>query len=323
MYALVSDLISESQNIQGFEPSNQLRNISGEFITQATQNNSYLEQAVAQFEPLPYEAKSWLSVIFGAVVENTQNATISAPILFKTLKAWLAKFPTIAIPDDDEDWEYPALDKEQQRIADALPPLCQGLVAHLARHESLRQQLASDTDFIERLEILEEYSYGLNWVKELLTRESGELILLEPTTQSAFKIAYHNVGNCFHLFSLIQHLLGKQIPTGKKPKLKIAKAAQGLTATRCSDEAWWHYGDCLSPTPDILGSIWGEAYVSAIPQHNEQKIIILWQPILQSRSWDSSFFGTQIEAIPASVRILQPLSANETQQLITELKLEV
>ena len=74
-----------------------------------------------------------------------------------------------------------------------------------------------------------------------------------------------------------------------------------------SDEAWWHYGDPRSAKADVRRSIWGEALVREIPVIDGQRVILLW-PTLVSRTWDSAFFGPQLDALMPDVIVEAELS---------------
>jgi hypothetical protein len=86
-----------------------------------------------------------------------------------------------------------------------------------------------------------------------------------------------------------------------------------LSAADAKDEAWWHYGSCLSPTPELVYSIWGEMSPKYIQRIDGQQLMLLWSPLLASRVWDSGFYHPFLEVCPPKVEIIEQLSALDVQ----------
>lgn len=303
------------------QDSQHIQDAQSNFVNTAINDDSLLTKAVELLPQLPYGAASILSVLIGAVTENNQKVAIASPGITSLFLIWLDKLPTPLIKEDEEV-ELPALDNEQQDIAENLPNLCRSLVSHLARDPEQRQ-LFSTKENRSRVSHLLDYSSALHWVLELIERQSGEVLLLNPTNIEGYVIRYTNVGNWFQLFSLIQHQLGNQIHATHTPNEDIAEAARGDCETDdIGDEAWWHYGDCHSPEPNIVASIWGEADVASIPEYQGQKIILLWPKQIGSRQWDSSFFGVPLQMAPASVELVRQLSTQQTKNWLNDLGIQ-
>jgi hypothetical protein len=194
-----------------------------------------------------------------------------------------------------------------------MTPVSQSLVSHLARTPEERQRLATDNALIERLDALGAYSHGTTWVREILVRTSGSIIVLHPPSGAGLEVRYENVATCFHLFTLVQAALGTRIPGGRLPDPAIIAAATGRSNDRLHDEAWWHYGDPRSKTADLKFSIWGEALVRSIPVIDGSQIMLLWPPLLQSRSWDSAFFAPHLAVLKVAVTVERELSPEQCQ----------
>jgi hypothetical protein len=197
--------------------------------------------------------------------------------------------------------------------------LCQSLVTHLARLPARREALGRDAALLARLDELGPYSHGAWWVHEALLKASGSLIVLHPTGGAGLRLAFTNVSNGFHLFSLLQTAVGTRLPGGKLPDETIARAARGKSADPVTDSAWWHYGNPLSPQPDLKASIWGERPLRDIPRVEGEPVLLLWAPLLQDRSWDSGFLGPHLEAMPADASVERMLTADETRAWLQKL----
>lgn len=294
----------------GGEPAPTLRQLSGEFIHAAPKDLSLLAVAARQLTALPPNGTAWLALALGTCVEHHEDLAVhTAPALLAVFRQWLSQLPRWEDTDEeDEADDAPLLTSEQSALVEALPFLCQSLVAHLARVPAMREQLAEDGAWMEHLESVAPHSHAIGWVEELLKRRSGPLLLLHPTSGRGAMVRYENVSNCFHLFSLIQSTVGQRLPGGQVPDEKVAAAARAEGPAHVHDHAWWHYGDPRSTTADLGASIWGEAHVSSIPVIRGVQVILLWPCLLGSRSWDGGFFTPEIQAAPPSLTWEAPLS---------------
>ena len=157
-------------------------------------------------------------------------------------------------------------------------------------------------------------------VPEVTQDEEGEEEELYPDPTPEQEELLEALRPVCHLFSLLQAAVGTRLPGGRQPDPKIAAVARGQTDDDDGyDEAWWHYGDPRSKTPDLRESIWGEGLLTEIPIVNGSRVMLLWPPIMQSRTWGSGFFGPHLQALPANVVVeeeLSPESAREWSQAL-------
>jgi len=314
---VLEDFLRESRNHAGGKPSESLQQVTRAFFQRASSDPAILRAAAESLPTLPPGGAEWLAGVFGAAVTNGYDAALTTPALVQCLRSWLPRLPVPEIAQDEEGEEFdsfPDPTAEQEKLIEALRPLGQSIVAHLARMPGERQKLADDMELLERLEELDGYSPGTRWVREALLRTSGTLIVLHPPTRAGFKLRYENVATNFHLFSLLQAAVGTRIPGGRKAKPKIAAAARGETSDNVNDEAWWHYGDPRSKRPELEESIWGEGLVTDIPLINGARVMLLWPPIMQSRSWDAGFFAPHLQALPANVFFEEELSRESSRE---------
>jgi hypothetical protein len=89
--------------------------------------------------------------------------------------------------------------------------------------------------------------------------------------------------------------------------------ARGKSRGTGNDAAWWHYGQPSATTASLAASVWGEAGPDSISCVDGQQVLLLWPPLLQSRSWDAGFFSPILEASPPSVEILTVLSSTDVE----------
>jgi hypothetical protein len=319
---VLENLLDRSRRYAGEEPDAELRQASGAFLSRADTDPELLVAAANALSTLPPAGAGWLALVLGTAVERGTDAAATMPGLIEFLRSCLPKLPvpeTIRDDDGEEMESYPEPTPEQATLLEALRPVGQGLVAHLARLPAERKKLAEDGELMTRLEDLAGYSPGVNWVHEAVVRKSGTLIVLHPPSGSGLKLRYENVARNFHLFSLLQAAVGTRIPGGRQPDPKIVAAAHGQTNDRIYDHAWWHYGDPRSKTPDLRESIWGEGQLTEIPVIHGSRVMLLWPPLLQSRTWDEGFFGPHLQAMPAGVVVEEELSGENAQEWLKTL----
>lgn len=308
---------------KGTERREVLTTPTAEFLARAKEDTSLLTTAAGSLTTLHPAGAAWLAMVLGAAIEQGASAKATAPAVVDLFVSWLSRFPVeepVDYEDDDEvdqddegesedDWEPTP---EQIVLLEALPELCRSVVAHLARTPEYRAELIEDDALLERLEALGGLNSGIAWVHEALIRSSGALIVLHPPSGKCFRLRYENVGLCFHLFSLLQIAIGERIAGGRSPDPQVAAVARGEQEDDVTDEAWWHYGDPGWNTPDLNGSIWGEALVRTIPRVKGTQVMLLWPPILESRVWSTNF-GPHLQALPADVVVEEELSAADSR----------
>lgn len=292
----------------GGEPSDALRELTREFVLRATDDASIIERAAQALATLPPRGAAWLGIAIGTVVERGTGAELSAAALVDLFRSWLPQLPN----PESEAAERRAPTPQETELLSALRFVAPAVVAHLARVPDLRASLSQNLALLDRLAVLEEYTIAAAWIREALLRSSGSLILLHVQSRRGFRLQYRNVATCFHLFSLIQAAMGERAPGGRKPDPRVADAARGRLPEQVEDEAWWHYGDPRSRVADLSASIWGEALVREIPVIDGEQVVLLWPHILASRSWDSSFFGPQLDALQPDAGIEAELATADT-----------
>jgi hypothetical protein len=287
---------------RGDTPEPELRAETGAFLSRVRSEPELLKSTAPELHGLPPEGAAWLAVTFGSAIEAGADARLTGPAVWRLFADWLDRLPASGSPKPST---------EQKRLLGALTWLAQSVVAHLARMPELRAELGSDEGLLERLSFLEGHSYATTWVREAITRASGRLLVLHATEGKGAELRYENIGNCFHLFSLIQDAVGAELPGGRTPAPEVGLAARHRSSAEVADHAWWHYGDPRSPSAAIGASIWGEASPRSIPDYDGVQVILLWPPLLGSRGWGSSFFGACLDALPADLVIERILPAPE------------
>lgn len=262
---------------------------------------------------LPPHGAGWLAVTLGVMVEKGLDPHQSGQSLLALFEHLMSQFPEVN--DDDED--FPPLDEVQQIWQEAMPNLARALVSHLARLPELRARWADSETRMLRLAQLEGYGYAFSWVREVIERHSGPLTVLHVESRQGYRVHYHNIANCFHLFSLLQCRLGTLLPGGKTPDQTILAVALGEDG-RASDHSWWHYGWPQHTKPEPLFPIWGEGRTRDLPQVDGEALILLW-PVSTQRGWDTGFFGPHLDALPADLTIERALSPEEVAQKLRQL----
>ncbi len=248
-----------------------------------------------------------LAIWLGASVEHGVDPEPTSEPILRTLVKWCGSITTA---DDDEDLD-PQPDDETLTGCEYLG---QGLVAHLARSPKQRDEFAKRAEVVNELSRVEHLAVGAMWVMELLRKCSGELIVMHAEHETGFRVEYKNLSNCFHLFTLLQGELAGNMPGSKKPSPTVIAAANGKVNAEVHDQAWWHYGSGNVPTKDLTGFVPGEASPDSIARIDGHQVLLLWSPILASRSWDSGFFAPLLQAAPPSVEIKAKLSRREIRQ---------
>ena len=316
-HAHLDTLLNACHDHDGGEPSQALGRATADFLHCAANDVGILKAAAAALPNLTPDGAAWLAVVLGAAIERGDGVDHTAPAVVNLLLSWLPRLPARGGGDQKTTGSL-----DQTALLRAFPRLCQSVVAHLARMPGRRTELAQDMRLLDRLQELESHSHGAVWVREMLLRRSGSLVLLHQPSGMGFRLRYENVASCFHLFSLIQTAIGRRIPDGRRPDPAIAAAARGRPSRRLMDEAWWHYSNHRSLTADIGASIWGEASVLSIESLDGVQVIVLWPPIVASRMWDSAFFGPPVEALPPDVVVEEELSAENARSWFDRLEIE-
>lgn len=303
------------------EPEPWLVEKTNQFFESQETGSKPPQELIDGLKSLPIHGAAWLGILFGSMVEQGCDVSVTGTAMWEAFVLRMQEFPATT-EDETAAGEpvVPELSPEQVATAEAFAPLCQGLVAHLARMPELVEKLSGDAEVLQRIGFLENYSHCFMWVHEVLSRRSGTLLIIHAESARVQKFRYKNVSNCFHLFSLLQCAIGKKLPGGQHPKAAIAKAAKGEAYSESADRAWWHFG-IPSPKPDIAQMVFGEASVDSIPTVTgpdgvSEQVMVLWPTILKERSWGSGFFGPTIEASKPSVEMVEELAKDVAKQWI-------
>lgn len=304
------------------EPDEALHLVSGELLEAMEVNPTLRDHALETMPKLPPLGGSWLAIVFGTMLENGLDPSLSTPAILTTLKAHLSALPDIQFPESDAEPEIPDLEPSQLAIAEALEWLCQSLVAHLSCLPHERAKLAEDQALWGQLQSASAYSMGPAWVAHLLQRVSGDLVALHVPSKQGFLLRYENLENCFHLFTFLQISLGKRLPGGKKPSKSIVKAAKGLTYLEDGIvQACWHYNQPSKKAGSTV-AIDGEGPISSLSTVDGVQVILLGSPSDEPLSWDSSYFGPLIEPAPPSLEVIRSLDDDEILTWLQKLNIK-
>ena len=248
-----------------------------------------------------------LACWLGARVEQGAAPEPTLQPVLQTFLRWSRTIETA----EDEDEEDP--DPEQETL-DGLQYLGQALVSHIAHaDEQDRTSITKTRDVYNEFERVEHLSVGACWVLQLLRQHSGQLVVLDVENKKGVIARYENISNCFHLFTLLQGAVADPLNAERQSSELVQAIARGDEHGEVEDEAWWHYGQCHTPQSDIAAAIWGEMGPDCIDSIDGKQVILLWPPILQQRSWDSSFFQPILDQKRPNVELLRVLSEAEIQ----------
>jgi len=307
-------LLAVCRDYDGNDLSESLREAMANFIREAADDVSLLAMASESLTGLPPLGASFFAVAIGAVVEDKGRPEFSTAGVWDLFISLLSRLP--ASNDEIEANADPD-------IIIALSKVSRSVVSHLSGMPDQVAELVKDQDLLNRLDVLEPFSDGVLWVRQLLLQSSGSLIVIHPPSAKGVKVKYNNIGQCFQLFSMLQIAIGQRLPGGRLPEPEVTAAVHGSSPHEVHDTAWWHYGDPRCATPSLSSSIWGEALVSSIPQINGEQVLLLWPRILQSRGWTSGFFGARIERALPSVIIEHELTSQQVQTWMDKLGITV
>lgn len=316
MSEVFEKLAAASRNWAGDAPTGTMLSTTRAFQAAAATDDSLLREAAQSLGGVDPGAAAWIAVALGTLVEGGASPDLGGPAILEQLRAWL---PKLRVPGKDEAAALPDPTPEQTTSLAQFRYLAQAAVTHLARLPAQRHVMAEDAALIDRLDDLRGFTPGAWWIWEALRKTSGTVVLLHPPSGTGLRLAYANVSNCFHLFSLLQSAVGTRIPGGRTPDETIGRVARGQSSDTVSDEAWWHYGNPMSPKADVAATLWGEGLVREIPRVGGEQVMLLWPPILQGRGWDAGFLGPHLEAMPADASVERMLTPDECRTWLAKL----
>lgn len=254
----------------------------------------------------------FLAVWLGARVEHGRDPDRTGQPIVDAFLKWSGTIATAPADaeGDDAGGEAPPPDDETSA---GLRLLGQALVAHLARSPQLRRWCAETDRVYQEFQRVEPLSIGAVWVLELLRQRSGRLVVLNVRHRVGVVVRYSNIATCFHLFTLLQGALAGVMPDARKASPQLLDIARGKSRDEGQDAAWWHYGQAGAASPHLGSSVWGEAGPDSISSIDGRQVMLLWPPLLQSRTWDTGFFSPVLEACLPSVEVIEVLSAGDVE----------
>jgi hypothetical protein len=310
--AALTNLLAACRTYKGGEVDAAFNNAAQAFYAAARAQPKIAARAARELRGLPPLGAFLLANMLGAMVETGGTADRSGQAVWDLFLAWLPQ-----VQRGLSSHHPPSA--RQQELAEAFSVAARSVVAHLAHLPDLRMQAGADSGLVAQLGELQELTPGAGWVRQALIARSDALIVLHVPSGRGLRLRYDNVANCFHLFTLIQGAVGQCLPGGREPNRFIVDMARCITLIEdATDEAWWHYGRPHAAEPDLTTQIFGEAWVGDIPRVDGVQVILLWPPILNSRTWHTGFFSPQLFAMPASVVVEGELSAQEYQDWLTK-----
>lgn len=296
---------------RGLKPSDGLREAIGVFAKRPDCDPERVADALPGLES-PAGA-GFLGVWLGAGVEDGRAPERTGRQIVQTFLRWSGSLETPPEEEDDHEDEDRELDfpEPDEEVVAGLQLLGQALVAHLVRSPSLMEWLKATDTIVEEFERVEGVSLGAGWVLHLLRQCSGELVALAVAERRGFLVRYDNLANCFHLFTLLQGALASLIDRPAEARADVLEIARGIEQGEGYDHAWWHYGQPSSPNPDVAGTVWGEMEPAGIESVDGVQVLLLWPPILESRTWDTGFFSPVIHARMPDVTLIAELTPPE------------
>jgi hypothetical protein len=262
---------------------------------------SYLATALADVTSA--SGAGFIAIWLGAGVEHGADPS---PQIEPLLDCFL-RFAGQVITDDGDIAEV----EDDNELALGLELLGVGFVAHLSRDPQGLQAVRANADAVAELERVEWYSPGPMWVLELIRKTNGTLIVLHGELPVGAIVEYRNISNCFQLFTLLQTVLEETMPGARKVRSDVLAVVRGESLAECSDEAWWHYGQPVQGRPELSTSVFGEQNPQGIGSIDGQQVMLLWPPILGSRTWDASFLTPALATAPSEVELLEMLSPED------------
>jgi hypothetical protein len=261
-------------------------------------------QAALAAEALPVIGAGWVGTVLGSMVEQGR---LDAGVTFDSL--WRVFMACCEAPSDEA---APGQGRARSETLDtALQLLGPAIVSHLAALPQRRATLLDDPSY-DKAKTLSFDHFGAFWICEAIERSSGDLLLLHAPSRRGWRARYENVAQCFHLFSLLQAAVGSAIPGGREPDAALAAAARGEpVGSVLHDQAWWHYQHPGLPRPEAVAMVPGDLLTRHLREIDGLKLLMLWNPILAGRGWESGSFGAHLMQLPASFELRESLADDD------------
>lgn len=246
----------------------------------------------------------YLCVWIGASVEGGRPAEETVSMVIDAFLRW-----SRALQVDEDGAAVAEPDKE---VLGGLSLLASSAVSHLRLLPEAARQSLDMRELCEACERIAHLSDGASWVLQKLRQESGDLIFLLAERKKGYLLRYENLTNCFHLFTLLQGALADEKPKSAPFDRQAVAIASGDEDGDCTDRAWWHYSQPHATEANIAASIWGEGTPSDIAEVAGTRIMVAWQTVLGSRTWDAGFFTPILQQALPKVELVRQLSDEET-----------
>jgi hypothetical protein len=156
-------------------PTKALRAATGAFLDALDRSGGPVPTIVTDaLATLPPIGAAWIAITLGSAVERGHAPAHTFEPILALVRRWLevganeiARAGADLAPD----------------VVTAFPWVGQSVVAHLARLPERRAELATDTDLEARLVAASAESYAAGWIRELLLRRSGPLLVLHVASR--------------------------------------------------------------------------------------------------------------------------------------------
>jgi hypothetical protein len=290
-------------------PSDRLREALGSLVDLSDEERQEAHLRIASALPAVRSpgGAGVLALWVGARVEKGVDPEDSVEFVQETLLRWLCSLPEP--PDDDR--EPSPTDHFPADMLDGIAMLETSLLAHLSRSDRALLAFRENLEARALLQRLYDWEAGGEYLLEILNHCSGDLVVLHGSKLKGYLVSYRNLSNCFHLFTLLQGALEGGMPGSRKASREVLAIARGEQSGNATDSAWWHYGQPSLLEANLSALVFGEASPRSIESVDGVQVLLVWPPIMESRSWDGGFFYPRLLVAPPEVTVLRELLPEE------------
>jgi hypothetical protein len=290
-------------------PSDRLREALGRLVVLSDEEHQEAHLRIARALPTVKSpgGAGFLALWVGAIVEGGVDPEGSVGYVQEAL---FGRLRSLSEPPEDDD-EVPPSSRLPADLLDGIGMLETSLVAHLSRSESALHAFRKNEEGRALVGRACDWEAGDAYLQAILNRCSGNLVVLHGSESRGCVVSFRNLSNCFHLFTLLQGALEGKMPGSRKASRATLKIARGEESGDVSDAAWWHYGQPSSPEANLRALVFGEASPQSIGSVDGVQILLVWPPIMQSRSWTAGFFYPRLQVAPPEVTVGRELLPEE------------